>query len=161
MKKTFMLGMALALAASTATAMADSSSDAPFVKKVQADILGQYALATLAKSRAGDAEVRSLAAQVAANTAASNDFLIQYAKKHGIALTSKPGFRADAQYGEMQSLHGHAFDKRFAEDVYADTQLEGSDFDPSSVSDGSLKAFAQKESAAFSTFGKRAHKLGG
>lgn len=139
--KTLTLGLAIALAASSAVAQADTSTNSAFVQKAQQDLLGQYALATLAKSRASDPAVRSLAAQAAANAASSNTFLEQYAKAHGISLKSQPGIRAEAQYGEMTALKGSDFDHRFAQDLYADTQLQSDDFDPSAAGDATLKQF--------------------
>jgi predicted outer membrane protein len=158
--RSILIGLALALAASTATARADTSTDSAFVQKAQADLLGQYALAALAKKRASNPSVRSLAQQVASNAAASSRFLDTYAKKHGITLSNKPGFRADAQYGEMSALKGGAFDKRFAHDVYTDTQLQSGDFDPSGVGDPALKRFAQHETATLTALSSKAQKLG-
>lgn len=159
--RTVLIGLALALAASSASARADSPTDSAFVQKAQADLLGQYALAVLAKKRAAMPAVRDLAAEVAANASSASRFLDKYAKAHGITLSNKPGFRADAQYGEMTLLKGTAFDERFAQDLYTDTQLQGDDFDPSGTGDPALKRFAQHETVALSKISEKAKKLGG
>ncbi len=158
--KTTILGLALMLGASSATALAGSSSTA-FVQKAQADLIGQYALATLAKTHATNPAVRSLAEEVATNASASSRFLDRYAKSHDITLSSKPGFRADAQYGEMSSLKGRAFDRRCTQDVYAAAERQDGDFSPSRTGDPALKRFAQREATLLSKIGSKAHKLGG
>jgi predicted outer membrane protein len=140
--------------------LADTSSDAAFVQKAQADLLGQYALAVLARSHDASPAVQALANEIAANATSGNTFLAHYAKAHGITLSGKPSFRADSQYGEMTGAKGTQFDSRFAQDIYADTQLQQGDFQ-TSVSDPSLQRFANRENQELTQIGNRAEKLGG
>lgn len=158
--KSTLIGLALVLAASSASALADTPSDTAFVQKAQADLLGQYALAVLARSHGSGAQVQSLADAVASNAAAGNRFLIAYAKAHGITLSNKPGFREDSQYGEISGSKGRSFDRHFAEDIYTDTQLQQSDFQ-TTVSDSSLQRFAKRQNEEMSLLSDRARKLGG
>jgi predicted outer membrane protein len=158
--KSTLIGLALALAASSTSALADSASDTAFAQKAQADLLGQYALAILARTHGASPAVQSLATDVANNAAAGNRFLSDYAKSHGIALSGRPSFRADSQYGEMTGATGNTFDQRFAQDIYADTQLQQSDFQ-SDVNDPTLRAFEKRENQEMTDLGNRAEKLGG
>lgn len=158
--KSYLCALALVFAASSTTALADNQSDATFVQTAQADLLGQYALAVLAHSHAASPAVQSLANDVASNASAANRFLSQYAKAHDIALTGKPTFRADTQFGEMTGASGATFDQRFAQDIYADTQLQQGDFQ-TGVSDPSLRQFENRENQALTALGNRAEKLGG
>jgi hypothetical protein len=161
MKRTMLALLAAVLAcASAGTARADSA-DADFVQKAQSDLLGQYALAELAKAHTSDPSILALANEVAQNASASNRFLMSYAKSHDIALQNKPTTRADAQYGDMSSLSGTDFNHRFAQDLYADTQLQDSDFSDASASDPVLKSFAKREDAQIQKIGAQAQKLGG
>jgi predicted outer membrane protein len=158
--KSLMIGLAIALAASSASALADTQSDAAFVQKAQSDLLGQYALAVLARSHGASPAVQSLANQIATNATAGNTFLSNYAKAHGITLSGKPTFRADSQYGEMSGSKGSDFDSRFAQDIYADAQLQQGDFQ-TSVSDPNLQRFADRENQEMTQIGNQAEKLGG
>jgi len=163
--KWMMLALvAIALALTNAgTARADSSDDAAFVQKAQADLLGQYAIAAIAKKHTSDSATLALANEIIQNASASNRFLTAYAKAHSIALQNKPDFRADAQYGDMTSLSGSDFNHKFAEDIYADTQLQDGDFSDAetSASDPALKSFAKREDSQLQKFGDQAQKLGG
>jgi predicted outer membrane protein len=162
MKRMMLVLIAAALGfASIASARADSSSDAAFVQKAQSDLLGQYAIAALAKAHTSDAATLALANAVVQNAQASNRFLITYAKSHDISLENKADFRADAQYGEMSSLKGGDFDRRFAQDLYADTQMQDDDFSDSGAADPTLKSFAKREDSQIQKFGAQAQKLGG
>jgi predicted outer membrane protein len=158
--KHVMIALAIALAAGTANARADTGSDAAFVQTAQADLLGQYALAVLAQSHASAPGVKSLASAVAANASAGNRFLASYAKAHGIKLTGQPTIRADSQYGEMSAVHGAPFDQRFTQDIYTDLEMQQSDFQ-TAVTDPVLARFASHESSALGTLGNQAEKLGG
>jgi hypothetical protein len=142
-------------------AYADQSSDGAFVRKAQSDFLGQYAIASLAQAHGSDPAVRMLAADVARNAASANRFLSTYAKRHDIALSGKPGFREDAQYGEMRSARGHALDKRFVQDLYTDVAFQKSDFRSTGAGDPALRRFAQSQAAILGNLGNRAKKLGG
>jgi predicted outer membrane protein len=164
MKRMMLSLLIAALALSSAgVARADSSADTAFVQKAQADLLGQYAIAALAKGHTSDPATLSLANEIVQNASASNRFLISYAKSHAIALQNKPDFRTDAQYGVMTSLSGSDFNHKFAQDVYADSQLQDSDFSDaeSGASDPTLKSFAKREDSQLQKFGDQAQKLGG
>jgi predicted outer membrane protein len=156
--KSILIGLAFSLAATSATALADTSSDTAFVQQAQSDLLGQYALAALAHSHGASPAVQALANQISQNATAGNTFLSSYAKAHGISLSGKPSFRADSQYGEMSDSHGSAFDSRFAEDIYADTQMQQSDFQ-ASLSDPALQRFANQENQKFTQLSNQAEKL--
>ena len=158
--KHVMIGLAIALAASSSAARADTGTDAAFVQKAQADLLGQYALAVLARSHDASPSVRALASRVAGNASSADRFLSSYAKSHGITLTGKPTFRADTQYGEMTGEHGRSFDQRFTQDIYADIELQQSDFQ-ASLNDPTLQRFASREKREFNALGNKAQKLGG
>lgn len=158
--KPTLIGLALALAASSASALADTPSDTAFVQKAQADLLGQYALAVLARSHDGSGPVQALASDVASNAAAGNRFLIEYARTHGITLSNKPSFRADTQYGSISGSKGSSFNQQFTQDIYTDTQLQQSDFQVS-VNDPALQRFAKRQNQEMTVLGERAEKLGG
>ncbi len=155
--------MAAVLVAGLATAgvRAASSDDQSFVTTAQSDLLGQYALAALARNKASDANAKALATEIATNAGTANTWLKKYAASHNISLTNKPPVRSDVQYGNLQSSSGSSFDKQFAQDISVDTQMQVSDFQDaaSSASDPALKSFAKEQVAALQKFTTAATKL--
>lgn len=147
-----------ALGAGHARAATDDSS---FVSTAQSDILGQYALAALARSKASNPTAKSLANDIATNADSANTWLKKYAASHNVTLKNQPGVRSSSQYGELQGSSGSSFDKTFAEDINVDTQMELGDFQDaaSSASDPQLKAFAKKEVAELQRFSSEAQKI--
>ena len=138
-----------------------SSSDTDFVTQAQSDLLGQYALAALARSKASNPNAKALANQIATNADSANNFLKRYAAAHNVALPNKPGVRTDMQYGDLQSDKGSSFDKQFAQDINVDVQMQVGDFQDgaSSASDPSLKAFAKQQVAELQKISVQAAKL--
>ncbi len=128
---------------------ASSSNDASFVQSAQSELLGQYALATMAKSKAQDPQLKSIASTLATNAGTATQFLKTYAAQHSVSVDNKPTIRADAQYGDIQALKGKAFDQKYAMDLNTDAQMALSYFqdEAQSGSDPALKAFAKKEAA--------------
>lgn len=140
----------LALAAALtglAQAASASSTDASFVQSAQPELLGQYALAAVAKNKAQDPQLKSVATQIVTNTGKASEFLKSYATAHGVSLENKPTVRADAQYGDIQSLSGKAFDQKYANDLNVDSQMALSYFqdEAKNGTDPALKAFAKQE----------------
>lgn len=157
--------LTLTLAAGLTTgarAASAPSADATFVQSAQADLLGQYALAAVAEKKAQDPRLKAIAAQIADNANGANAFIKSYAGTHGVAVKNQPGIRADAQYGEMTSLSGKDFDKKYAEDLNVDAQLQLSDFqdEAKSGTDPVLKNFAKKEVALLQQASAVAQKIG-
>ena len=152
--------LAAALSAGGA-AQAASSNDQSFVDTAQSDLLGQYAIAALARGKASNPTAKSLAADIATNADSANIWLKKYAASHNITLTNKPPVRADMQYGSLQSSSGSSFDQQFAQDVNVDTQMQISDFQDaaSSASDPTLKSFAKQQLAQLQKFTATASKL--
>jgi hypothetical protein len=144
-----------------AIVIAAASPDASFVQQADQDLVGQYALATLAASHASDPRIKALGRQIAANASSASRYLDEYAKAHGIALSGKPDMRADVQYGNISSLHGKSFDSQFVEDIRTDESFQSSDFQSPGVSDPSLRRFAGQEYDAMKKAGKTATALGG
>ncbi len=154
--------MALAAALTGgAQAASISSTDATFVQTAQSDLLGQYALAAVAKKKAQDPQLKTVAATIASNAGQANDFLKSYATTHSVAVDNKPTIRADAQYGDIATLSGKAFDSKYASDLNIDAQMELSDFqdEAQSGTDPALKAFAKKEVAMLEQASSAAQKL--
>jgi putative membrane protein len=142
-------------------ARAASSDDQTFVSTAQSDLLGQYALAALARSKASNATAKSLASEIATNADTANNWLKKYAASHNISLSNKPPVRADMQYGTLQSSSGSSFDQQFAQDINVDTQMQISDFQDAanSASDPALKSFAKQQVTALQKFTAAAQKL--
>lgn len=142
-------------------ARAASSDDQSFVTTAQSDLLGQYALAALARGKASDSNAKSLASDIATNANTANTWLKKYAATHNISLSNKPPIRADVQYGSLQSSSGSSFDKQFAQDIAVDTQMQISDFQDaaSGSSDPTLKSFAKQQVAQLQKFTAAASKL--
>ena len=142
-------------------ARAASSDDQSFVSTAQSDLLGQYALAALARNKASNASAKALATEIATNADTANIWLKKYASTHNISLTNKPPVRADMQYGNLQSSSGSSFDQQFAQDINIDTQMQISDFqdEASSASDPELKSFAKQQVAALAKFTAAAQKI--
>lgn len=140
---------------------AASSNDSSFVDTAQSDLLGQYAIAALARGKASNASAKALASDIAANADQANTWLKKYAASHNITLTNKPPIRADMQYGTLQSSSGSSFDQQFAQDINVDTQMQISDFQDaaSSSSDPELKTFAKQQLAQLQKFTAAASKL--
>ncbi len=142
-------------------AQAASSNDQSFVNTAQSDLLGQYAIAALARSKASNASAKALAHEIAANADTANIWLKKYAASHNISLSNKPPVRADMQYGRLQSSTGASFDQQFAQDINVDTQMVLSDFQDAatSASDPALKSFAKQQVAKLQKFTAAASKL--
>jgi putative membrane protein len=140
---------------------AAGSDDSSFVSTAQSDLLGQYALAALARGKASNPGAKALANEIATNADAANIWLKNYAASHNVILPNKPGVRSDMQYGELQSRSGPSFDKRFAQDVNVDVQMQVGDFQDaaSSASDPALKTFAKKQVAELQKISSEAAKL--
>ena len=119
------------------------------MQDAQPELLGQYALAAVAKNKAQDPQLKSVAAQIAANTGKATEFLKSYATAHGVSIDNKPSTRADAQYGDISTLSGKAFDQKYAGDLNVDAQMALSDFqdEAKNGTDPALKAFAKQEAA--------------
>ncbi len=158
---TAMMAAVLVAGLATGGARAASSDDQSFVTTAQSDLLGQYALAALARNKASDANAKALANEIATNADAANTWLKKYAASHNISLTNKPPVRADMQYGTLQSSSGSSFDKQFVQYINVDTQMQVSDFQDaaSGASDPALKSFAKQQVATLEKFTAAASKL--
>jgi predicted outer membrane protein len=132
--------------------------DSSFVTKVQQDLLGQYALAALARGHA-TGSAQSLANDVAKNAAAGNSWLKSYAPKHGISLPNKPSTIADIQYGQLQGLKGASFNKQLAKDLIVETELRMGTLRAEAAHNTELGHFAKKQLSAMEKFSKEAHSL--
>jgi predicted outer membrane protein len=152
--------LTLAITATPALA-ALSSDDASFVQSAQQYALGDYALATLARSKAEEPTAKSLGAEIASNAAQANDFIRAFAKSHDVSLDNKPSVRADTQYGNISSDSGRAFDKDYANAVYTDTSIALSTYRDEAAhgSDPALRTFAKRQLSAMEQFSKTAQKL--
>ncbi|MDE2481646.1 MAG: DUF4142 domain-containing protein [bacterium] len=141
--------IAVIFSATCIASAAPSSQDTAFVKKAQADLLGQYAIASLGARKAHDPALKALAAHIATETSKGTRYLKHYAAVHHLDLAVKPAFREDAQYAQLSGLSGKTFDVHLARALNIDAQFQGDDF-TSEVSDGSdaaLKAFARHQAA--------------
>ncbi len=154
----------LALAAALtgfAQAASASSTDASFVQSAQPELLGQYALAAVAKNKAQDPQLKSIASQLATNAGKASEFLKSYASTHGVSVDNKPTVRADAQYGDISTLSGKAFDQKYATDVNTDAQMALSYFqdEAKNGTDPALKSFAKQEMAVLQQASSAAQKI--
>lgn len=140
---------------------AASSNDQSFVNTAQSDLLGQYAIAALARGKSSNASAKALASEMATNADNANIWLKKYAASHSISLSNKPPTRADMQYGSLQSSSGSSFDSQFAQDVNVDTQMQIGDFQDaaSSSTDPELKNFAKQQVAELQKLSAAASKL--
>jgi len=161
MKLAVISTLAFALATSIPAWAGTSSDDASFVQSAQQHVLGQYALAALARGRAQDPTAKALAAQVAANAAAASIFIKSYAKAHDVTLSNQPSLHASNQYSKKKKKKGSAFDHKFAQAIYVDANMTIDDFKDEAAhgSDPALRAFAKKQLAALQQFSKTAQKL--
>ena len=66
----------------TVRAASFSSADADFLKGVEQDALGQYAIGALAQNKAQDPRVKALAKTVTANATSANETLKKLASSH-------------------------------------------------------------------------------
>lgn len=153
--------LAFVLAASIPAWSAVSSDDASFVQSAQQHVLGQYALAALARGRAQDPGAKALAEQVAANAAQASLFIKSYAKTHAVTLSNQPSLHASNQYSNISSEKGTSFDHGFAKAIYVDANMSIDDFkdEASHGSDPALRDFAKKQLAALQQFSKTAQKI--
>ena len=138
-----------------------SSADADFLKNVQQDALGQYAIGALAEGRAQDPRVKALAKAVAANATSANEMLKKIATAHGVTPENKPTTRASYQYSNLSETTGPSFDRAFvgqigtdasiAADTYADYAVHGSN--------AQLRSLAKQQAATLKAFAARASRL--
>lgn len=161
MKLAVISTLAFALAASIPAWATVSSDDASFVQSAQQDVLGNYALASLARGKAQDPSAKALADQVASNAAQASIFIKAYAKKNGVTLESQPSIHASNQYSNISSEKGPAFDKGFAQAIYVDTNMSLDTYkdEATSGNDPALREFAKKQLAAMQQYAKTAQKL--
>lgn len=142
-------------------ATAFSSSDADFVKNVQQDALGQYAIGALAQNKAHDPRVKALAKTVTTNATSANDTLKKLASSHGVTPENKPSMRASYQYSNLSEASGAAFDRAFtgqisidasiAADAWADYAAHGSN--------PQLRSLAKSQAAALKSIAAQAQRL--
>lgn len=136
-----------------------SSAESSFATQVQQDLLGQYALAVLARNHASSPTAKSLAKNVASNAMAANAWLKSYAASHHLSLTDKPSTFADVQYGELQGAKGASFDKLFGQDLIVDSEVRLGTLRSEAAKPTALGRFAKKQLAAMEKFSKEAHGL--
>ena len=156
-----LIAAALLASASIGGARAASSDDSSFVVTAQADVLGQYALAALARNKAASPTAKALADAIAKNADSANNWLKKYAQSHNVPLKNQPNVRTSAQYGTLQGVSGSSFDKQFAQDVNVDTQMQLGDFqdEASGASDPALKTFAKQQVSALQKFSSQAGSI--
>ncbi|MBV8154966.1 MAG: DUF4142 domain-containing protein [Candidatus Eremiobacteraeota bacterium] len=156
------LTLACALCTAAPALSAVSPDDQSFVQTAQQDVLGNYALAALARSKAQNPRAKALAAEIASNAAAANDFIRTYAKEHDVALENKPSARAGNQYGNISSDDAKSFDGDFAKAIYIDANMAVDDFKDEAAhgSDPALRDFAKKQLQALEQIAGTAQKLG-
>jgi putative membrane protein len=153
---------AVALGAVTvAAAAALSSDDASFVQSAQHEALGEYALASLAKNKADEPAVKTLAAEVLANANTVNQFVRSYAASHDVTVDNKPSLRADEQYGNIETDSGKSFDQALANVLHIDLSIALDDYKDESQSGGdpALRAFAKEHLSSLEQFAAAAAKL--
>ena len=145
---TLALSACVALSPAAAPA-ASGSADTSFVQTAQGEALGQFALASAARSKAQAPALRSLADQIAANADKANKFLSTYAKTHNVSVDNKPSLRATSQYGDIADLKGKDFDSAFAKAIKIDANIALSDYqdEAKSGSDPTLRDFAKQQAA--------------
>lgn len=160
--RTALIAAVLVASATLGSARAASSDDSSFVSAAQQDILGQYALAALARSKASSPTTKSLADAMASNADKANTWLKKYATSHNVSLPNKPNVRTSVQYGSLQTAKGARFDKLFGRDINVDAQMQLGTFQDaaSSASDPALKSFAQKQVELLQKYSSEAQKLG-
>jgi putative membrane protein len=156
-----LLVLSVASFGGTVRAASFSSADADFLKGVEQDALGQYAIGALAQNKAQDPRVKALAKTVTANATSANETLKKLASSHGIAPASKPTIRASYQYSTLTEKSGSSFDQAFAgqigidasiaADTYADYAAHGSNPD--------LRTFAKEQAAALKEIAAQAQRL--
>lgn len=144
------LALSACLSLSTLAAPAASgSADTSFVQSAQGEALGQFALASSAKSKAQAPAVRALADQLATNADKANKFLSMYAKTHNVSIDNKPSLRATSQYGDLATLKGKDFDDAFTKAIKIDANIALSDYqdEAKSGTDPALRDFAKQQAA--------------
>jgi predicted outer membrane protein len=159
--RTALIAAILVATVGAGGARAAGSNDSSFVSTAQEDVLGQYALAALARSKASDASAKALANMVAANADKANTWLKKYAAEHNVSLPNRPNVRTSVQYGTLQGSSGASFDKTFAQDVNIDSQMQLGDFQDaaSGASDPALKTFAKTQVVELQRFSSEAQKV--
>jgi putative membrane protein len=156
-----LLVLSVAGAAGAGAASALSSADTDFVKSVQQDALGQYAIGSLAQNKAHDPRVKALAKTVAANAASANDTLKKVASSHGIMPENKPTMRASYQYSNLSEASGPAFDQAFAGQIRIDASI-AADACADYAAHGSnpqLRSFAKAQAATLKAIAAQAERL--
>lgn len=143
---TVMIAAMLPLCASAAL----SQNDTSYLTSAMQTQLGRYALASLAASHASSSAVKSLAKSIATQAGSETRTLDAIAKKNGVPVAKGPSVRDSYHYSQLNGLHGKAFDRQFIQEMNVDDQIVISNDDGAlkGVKDSSLRAFAQRRSAA-------------
>jgi len=138
-----------------------SSADADFLKNVQQDALGQYAIGSLAVGRAQNPRVKALAKAVAENATSANDALKKIASAHGVTPENKPTTRASYQYSNLSDTKGSSFDKAFVGQIGTDTSIAADTYADYAAhgSNAELRSFAKQQAAVLKALAARASSI--
>jgi len=144
--------------ATPAPEQTQGESDAEFVQSAAQTEAGRYALGAIGVQRASAASLKSLAANMSSNAAASSRWLAAYASKHGIHVDNHPKVRTMYQYSQMRGLTGSAFDRAYAQAVNTDASLSLDAFQTAAhvAADPRLREFAKRAAAQLEANSKQA-----
>ncbi|HEU5481221.1 MAG TPA: DUF4142 domain-containing protein [Candidatus Tumulicola sp.] len=144
--------------ATPAPEQTQGESDAEFVQSAAQTEAGRYALGAIGVQRANAAPLKSLAANMSSDAAASSRWLTAYASKHGIHVDNHPKVRTMYQYSQMTGLTGSAFDRAYAQAVNTDASLSLDAFQTAAhvAADPRLREFAKRAAAQLEANSKQA-----
>lgn len=152
---TFALSVALAVAASGATAAGGTTgstanklnrADSSFVKDAAMGSMAEVALGDVAQKNASSDQVKQFGARMVQDHSKANDELKQVASSKGVDLPSALDRKHQSEVDRMSKLSGAQFERAYMSHMVGDHKKDVSEFKKAakSAKDADVKSFASK-----------------
>jgi putative membrane protein len=123
------VGIAAALAGSSAFAVAADQASQKFIKEAIEGNLAEVAVGKLAQEKGQSEGVRSFGAQLVKDHGAANEKATALAKNMGVTPPAEPNKKQKAVYDKLSKLSGDRFDREFAKEMVADHKRDVAAFE--------------------------------
>jgi putative membrane protein len=144
--KTFIVGIAIAVAAASSAAAQGAGGDQAFVTKIAGVRMGEVELGTLALDKFSSRDVKGFAERMIAEHRKSGEELKAIATRKNLEWPAGPSADAKALKDRLSKLSGAAFDRAYIDAMVTGHRevLEVMKTEAQSGADAELKGFASK-----------------
>lgn len=144
MNRIYYVAMAMALACSAGSVLADDNPDAAFYKKAAEGGIAEVEMGKLAQAKSSNASVKDFGAMMVSDHSAANEKLQALAATKNIKLPTSPSVGQMASKTKLEVLSGTTFDKSYIKGMVEDHQEDIKEFqtEASSGQDPDAKAYA-------------------